>query len=489
MRRRFGQFSSDKTTGLLRPLFFPSMARMDEWTGDRRLLEAQGGGVRTLPRPIFAQFAQSFGHNGSVPIGSLQEVTLEDDGNVTGRGWLLDQDYVRDLFVPLIATKTLFHNSVDLAEVEIRWGSDDFFDDAFWDMIMTRWNVAATTLVGVPAFADAHATLEDFDDELVASFCACDEPVEIDFAETKLFIPGIDDAVELTADGGRLLPDFAIFCMPEPDAPTPHTVDADGRVFGHLADWQVPHAGNGRFCPRPASYASYHQGSVLTDRGLVRTGTIFFLGGHPDHPLDTRDVTRAYGGIENAWADVVVTNGRHGPWYCGQARPGLSAEAMYQARASGISGHWVGGDLHAIVSCNVRGLTIPGSTLAADRDGAIVRDGKVLELVASLHSVAPVEVTPPATPAPVTTSVAATGTTSWIVTYPNGTTITAPISLSTGEIAPIPADAGGEVVTSHRESCDDRLDAELDLLELELAMAPELPLADVSGNDSTIKDD
>lgn len=485
MRRRFGQFSNDKSEGLLRPLYFPSMAKMDEWTPDRRLLEASGGGTRTLPRPIFAQFAQSYGHQGSVPIGSLQEVTLEDSGNVTGRGWLADLPHVRELFAPMILSKTLFHNSVDLAEVEIRWGSDDWFDDAFWDMIMTRWNVAATTLVGVPAFADAHVSMTDFDDELVASFCADENPLEIDFAETKLFISGIDDAVELTADGGRLLPSFDTFHVPEPDEPTPHTVEADGRVYGHLADWQIPHAGNGRYCPRPASYATYHQGSVLTDRGLVRTGTIFFLGGHPDKPLDTGDVARAYGGIENAWADVVVTNGRHGPWYCGQARPGLSDKAIYEARASGISGHWVNDDLHAVVSCNVRGLPVPGSTLQADRDGAIIKNGKVLELVASLHAVKPLEVVPPAPPVSPPAPVDVFPSGNFTITYPNGSTFVAPgiVALTTaGTFVRIDETTIQATVTD--EAIDADLDADIELLELELAAAGELPLSSPSDNDS-----
>lgn len=485
MRKRFGQFNKVAGEGQLRPIFFPSLTTLDEWTGDRRLIESEGFSSRELPRPVFAQFAQSFGHQGSVPIGSLQEVNVEESSNVSGRGWLVDLPHVRDLFVPLIASESLFHNSVDLAEVEIRWGSDDWFDDAFWDMIMTKSKIAATTIVGVPAFPNAHSSLADFDDELVASFLAETEPFEINFAETKLYIPGLDDAVELTADGSRLLPSFDTFVMPEPDEPTPHTVTADRKVYGHVADWTVPHGGNGRYCPRPGSYNKFHAGSTLTDRGLVRTGVIFFLGGHPDKPLGSNEAHKAYGGVENAWARVTVTNGRFGPWYCGDVLPGMSDDAVELARATPISGHWVDDEMKAIVSCNVRGfdVPIPGSSLVAGRDGAIVKDGKVLELVASLHSVKPeppVVVTQPA-PTIITPSSG-----SFMQSYEiRDGQLFITTAMPSGTVIPNTTATPGSVEAIEDTTVtDDGLDVDIALLDAELAAAGDLPLSTTTDDDS-----
>ena len=45
--------------------------------------------------------------------------------------------------------------------------------------------------------------------------------------------------------------------------------------------------------------------------------------------------------VENAWCDVRVSEGVHGPWVSGRLRPGLSDETIYAVRASHISGHWV----------------------------------------------------------------------------------------------------------------------------------------------------
>jgi hypothetical protein len=171
--------------------------------------------------------------------------------------------------------------------------------------------------------------------------------------------------------------------------------DEHGVVTGHLAAWGSCHAGiEGRcvLAPRPPdNYASFCEPGVMTDRGMVETGPIFFLGGHPAKPLGTGDRWAAYGGVENAWADVRVSNGRLGPWVSGRVRPGIDPDALYAARASRVSGHWrTDSTLTAIVSVNVPGYNIPGSGLSADKDGGRIEGGKVVELVASLHAV-PVE--------------------------------------------------------------------------------------------------
>jgi len=394
VKRVFGQFTADKPAGMLRAVSFPQMALLDSKTGDGREIASEGAGVRELPRTIFAQFAQSFGHDGSVPIGSLQEVTFHETGLVTGRGWLADLAHVRDVFVPLIASKTLFGNSVDLAEVvaKVIWKSDDPADgEDFWTIdkiLFVKSNIAATTIVGVPAFQDARVVLED---EVTAALIAGTDELEVplDMGQLRLRIEGFDDALdELTASEATTeTVAWADFHRPESENYTPRTVDADGSVYGHLAAWGECHGGIEDRCvlaPRPASYASFNASHVLTDRGLVQTGPIFLLGGHPDKPLNG-DVAKAYGGIENTWADVRVTDGRLGPWMSGRVRPGTSPEAVYAARASRMSGHWKRGELRAIVSCNVDGYKMPGSELSANSDGALIDGGEVLELVASLR--------------------------------------------------------------------------------------------------------
>jgi hypothetical protein len=124
---------------------------------------------------------------------------------------------------------------------------------------------------------------------------------------------------------------------------------------------------------------------VLTERGIVETGPIFTYGGHrPAKSAPT--IEQAYGGIENSWCDVRVTEGKHGPWISGRVRPGTPDDVIYAARASRISGHWVNGNLRGIVSVNVEAFNVPGS--GAERDlvagfAFATSDEGVTELVAS----------------------------------------------------------------------------------------------------------
>ena len=382
MKRTFGERRMSRPEGMLRPVYWPELALMDSRTGDGRLLHSTGGGVRELPRAFFAQFDNA-GHEGALLAGTLDAVALNDDGTIEGWGWVLDDEVGQNL-VRYHKAGALRTNSVDLAEVKylIDWGSDDPNDDAFFDLLIdfTEWKIGATTAVGMPAFPNARYELPD--DELTAALTPSDEPlvmssqtgwsVHIDLTDTKI-------VTEVKADASSTVP-YDDFHIPESDQPHKIIVDRDGRVFGHLAQWGKAHRGMSGLVTPPyptANYTEFNHPGPLTEKGQVGTGPIFFVGGHPKsvRGMDAEQIAEAYGGVENAWADVRVTAGKHGPWVSGRIRPGLSDEALYVARASHISGHWLGGDLVAIVSVNVPGY-MPGAGFAhKDESG-------VLELVA-----------------------------------------------------------------------------------------------------------
>lgn len=391
-----GKMPSTKPAGMGARVHFPVLARMDVETGDHRLLDSAGLGARDLPLGIRNQPASTYGHEGAVPTGTLFMVQFDTEtGIVSGDGYLLanaDGEY----HAQLIATQAQRGNSVDLAEIKARF-EENISDGEDWSyrIRFTKWNIAATTGVGTPAFADARAeivaSMTPELEELIASATSGDGILvapEPEFVQLNIIdpTPNVEVPPELLASG--IVQPYELFFHAEAERPQKIIVDEAGHVYGHLGLWDSTHDGApGIRIPRPTDgYASFNKPGVLTDRGIVNTGMIMAYGGHrPGRGV--ADLEKAYGGIENAWADVRITEGKLGPWISGVVRPGVPDQTVYAARASRISGHWLGGKLKAIVSVNAEGFDVPGHSddeagLDIAASFAFSTEGGVLELVA-----------------------------------------------------------------------------------------------------------
>lgn len=381
----YGNIPKEAPKGMGARVIFPVLARMDQATGDGRLLESAGAGTRDLPLSIRGQFTSGSGHDGAVVTGALFEVTFDSDtGIVSGAGYLLDDENGRR-HATYIATGAMRGNSVDLADVTARFEMGDDEDERDMLIRFTNWNLAATTGVGTPAFAEAHASI---DEEMVASVILNDETLvhQHDFVDFTVAVPEMEIA-EVTADLAAV--PYELFFRSETDRPQKIVVDGNGHVYGHLGLWDSCHDGIEGQCvriPRPIDgYASFNKPGVLTDRGIVATGPIFAYGGHRPGK-GVQDMDAAYGGIENAWADVRISEGRLGPWISGVVRPSVDDVTVYAARASRISGHWIQGRLKAVVSVNAEGFDVPGDQFGEDLAAGFAfrtSDDGVFELVAS----------------------------------------------------------------------------------------------------------
>ena len=391
MLATFGKQPETMPAGYFKAVRFPTLALLDTETGDGRLLDSAGAGVRNLPMTIRGQFRASSGHEGADVTGAVFEVTIDpENGKASGRGFLLNDPNGRT-HARMIATQAMDRNSVDLADVTARFEEDLATGD--YRIRFTKYNFAATTGVATPAFAEAYAEVDPLTDEEMMASLIGDDPMDELVADCpfviNLDVPAVGVEIdEVTASG--IVQPFEAFYRPESDHPQKIVVDENGDVFGHLGVWESCHDGIEGRCvriPRPTdNYASFNKAGVLTDRGIVETGPIFAYGGHKRGP----DLEQAYGGIENAWCDVRISVGVHGPWISGRVRPGVDEHTTYACRASRISGHWLAGRLKAIVSVNAEGFDVPGSgdehlDLAASFAFSTDADG-VAELVASFPS-------------------------------------------------------------------------------------------------------
>jgi hypothetical protein len=369
MKRTYGEMPSSMPAGFFKAVQFPILARLDTQTGDHRMLLSDGADTRDLPLTIRYIPSATYGHENAIVSGTLFEMTVDPEtGIMSGQGFLLD-DANGHTHARYIYTGALRGNSVDLAEVKARLVED--LESGEWWIEFTDFKLAATTGVATPAFADAHATVDDMSaDELTAAMGDPMAPLVAEFDSHTVNIIGEPEMVEITASSGTVQP-FDAFYRPESDIPHKPIIDADLNVYGHVALWESCWGDDTDRCirpPRPSDgYASFNQPGVLTERGMVNTGPIFTYGGHRS-AKSAPTIEQAYGGIENSWCDVRAVEGKHGPWISGRVRPGVPDEVVYAARASRISGHWVNGNLRGIVSVNVEAYNIPGTSFSTEND-------------------------------------------------------------------------------------------------------------------------
>lgn len=182
--------------------------------------------------------------------------------------------------------------------------------------------------------------------------------------------------------GAPVTPPTEWFDNPGLDHPTPLTVTADGRVYGHIAAWDIRHIGlPGNITPPKSrsGYAFFHTGVVATAGGAdVPVGQLTLAGGHAPLSADASAAVRHYDDTASAVADVHAGEDEHGIWVAGALRPTATPEQVRALRASAPSGDWrpINGGLELVAVCQVN---VPGFPIARAR----VASGATMALVAA----------------------------------------------------------------------------------------------------------
>lgn len=186
----------------------------------------------------------------------------------------------------------------------------------------------------------------------------------------------------LTAGGFPVNPADDWFENPQLDAPTPLTVDDDGRVYGHIATRDVAHIGlPGRIhAPKSRSnYAYFKTGQLVTASGKkVNVGQITLAGGHAPLQADAAAAVAHYDNTASAVADVNCGDDQWGIWVAGALRPEVTPTQLRTLRASAPSGDWrpINGGLELVACCQVN---VPGFPVVRAR----VASGAITTLVAA----------------------------------------------------------------------------------------------------------
>lgn len=168
----------------------------------------------------------------------------------------------------------------------------------------------------------------------------------------------------------------ADFEDPQLTEPTSITVK-NGRVYGHLAYWNVCHTGFKDLCiTAPCSsedYHYFHQGQVATDGGMLPVGKITLGTGHPSLDMTPRAALEQYDNSGTAVAVVRAGEDDYGIWLSGRILPGVSEERLAELQRSPLSGDWrpmvPGGpyEMIAALAVNVPGFPKPRARALSGR--------------------------------------------------------------------------------------------------------------------------
>lgn len=336
------------------------LAPVGEPSGDGRILAADGQyRFREFPLPLMWQESTLDGHDSARVVGSITEGEVED-GKITARGIVFaSEEKVLELL-----EAGVIRPSVDLCDMVAS------LDEDTDELVVEAATVMAATLVAKPAFENVHVTVGDtrmVPEDLVAAA-----------------------AVDLGAYESHW------FADPSLEGPTPVTVTEDGRVYGHLALWDSHHVGMpGRRVNPPRSrsgYASFHQSTVVTERGRVAVGRLTVGGGHASARAGVRAAAEHYDETGTCWAFVRAGEDEHGIWVAGEVNHDADPVKVREGAQAPLSGDWrrVGAGLELVAALSVSTPGFPvrrESTNSVGEEYALVAAAAV-EPVVSVEDVA-----------------------------------------------------------------------------------------------------
>lgn len=347
-------------------------------TGDGRTVEADAGSHRELPLPLLWQIKTASGHDGSFIVGRIDTIERVEGGlgNVTG---VFDvgpygreaERLVRGGFLRGVsADLDMFEGSVE--EPDEEYSSNHIKNQK---TSVKKGRVMAATLVPKPSFQECIIMIEE-EPSLPNS-----DVIIVD-GEYSEFLDDIDNELAaLAASAAPVIPPRDWFKNPNLTGATPLTITDEGKVYGHVAAWNVNHIGLPKATKPPRSktnYAYFCTGSLRTDSGDVYVGQLTLAGGHAPMDFSAPSAVEHYDNTASALADVTAGEDQFGIWVAGALRPEATPAQVRALRASAPSGDWrpINGNLELVAVCQVN---VPGFPIAR----TMVAGGQLTALVAA----------------------------------------------------------------------------------------------------------
>lgn len=384
-RNKMGLVASASSSATGAAFKIPMLVPEGIESGDGRKFEENAITLRDLPLPLLWQIKTGAGHDGSVVVGRIDSIERIEGGLGNAYGVFDSGPYGKEA-ERLVRHGFLRGVSVDLDRFEAKEDKAPKTENAEDGDVMgkdkltiNKARIMAATIVAKPAFQECSIILQDNGDQEdnVTPKDGVYEESTLAFSDLEPMLASgfLDSDIPMT-------PPTEWFTNPKFTRATPLTVDSNGRVYGHIAAWNVNHIGLPRATKPPRSrskYAYFHTGVLRTTDGTdVPVGQLTLAGGHAPLNADAVSAARHYDDTASAVADIHVGEDEYGIWCAGSLRPNLEEMQIRALRASAPSGDWrpINGSLELVAICQVN---VPGFPTAR----AMIASGKVMALVAA----------------------------------------------------------------------------------------------------------
>lgn len=351
-----------------------------------RIIDQGATEWRDPPQPIMLQDSNE-GHYGAELAGRFTEFTREGS-TIVARGFL-DHSDAGDRLLQILEEHGRFGISADPIDGDADTECTEYDEDGWCvaaRMEVHRLRIAGGTAIAFPAFEDAHIRLENPNaseetEEEPEAAAASASPInlrpDLRSLTAAMKVPVAPPSSWLEDPGFGATSDEDPRLVEFPDHPgkyaCPMTFTDDGRVFGHVAPWEICHVGSAQgifdsciIAPHSAyDYAHFRLGATRpADCDCdIPTGTLTMATNHASIKLAHREAADHYANTGLAVADFVTGEDEHGIWMAGALRPTVTPEQMRALRGSTPSGDWrrIGGNLEliAVLAVNTPGFGVP----------------------------------------------------------------------------------------------------------------------------------
>jgi hypothetical protein len=310
-------------------------------SGDGRLFALGSLDWEKPPQPLMFQPANVGGHNGSIMVGDIQQITRHGS-RIRGKGTVFGSALRSEHGESIRHMMKTGGVSVDVdkvkdADVEMIYADSATDDGSGGNMfakpettIFHRGRIRGATLVAFPAFVEAKLAFAS--EPVTAAACGCETEDPFVAAAHTITIPNLpkaewfDEPTDVKLTGAL-------------------TITDEGRVYGVLAPGNTTHRNVKRTVPRGnVDYSRFHKAETIVEGGKrIVTGVITASCGHAP--------TENYGTLQNrlehydnscsVLANVRVGESRRGHvWFAGALNPGADPNQVAQAFGCALSGDW-----------------------------------------------------------------------------------------------------------------------------------------------------